>query len=181
MKKTLIFWLYLSLIAVNHVFGTGPCTACDSLILKDGRHLAIKLGAIYQNKVTYKPCDSLKAKTRSIPKSEIERFVFMNSHDLIKKNKPKTSSIAQTPPSSNSNIEGNQSYISSPKLEFFSAAALIFGGLGVFPLGIVLGLMGLNIIRKNPNEWYGKNYAVTGLVLSALWILLILLWIASAF
>jgi hypothetical protein len=179
MKKIIIFCLYIAFVCVNQLFGAGICTTCDSLILKDGRHLAIKLGAIYQNKVTYKPCDSLKAKTRSIPKSEIERFVFMNSHDLIKKNKPKPSSIAQTPPSSNSNIEGNQSYISSPKLEFFSAAALIFGGLGVFPLGILLGLMGLNIIRKNPNEWYGKNYAMTGLVLSVLWIFIILLWFAS--
>jgi hypothetical protein len=58
----------------------------------------------------------------------------------------------------------------------FAIASFIFGLLGFIPLlGVILGAIALEKIKKNPEKYRGKDMAVAGLILSLAWIILIIL------
>jgi hypothetical protein len=51
--------------------------------------------------------------------------------------------------------------------------------LGFIPLlGIILGIIANNQISKNPQRFKGKGFAIAGILLSFLWLLILLVIIA---
>jgi hypothetical protein len=139
-------------------------TGCDTIVLKSGSLLTGKVEEIGQIEIKYRKCNNLTGPVISILKSDVSMIIYSNgSHDFI------TTTNA---------LDSNQNSITTSnnnapiKNEGLGIAGFVSGLVGLFFAGIPLGLIGvifggisLSKIKKQPNKFKGKGFAIASIVI----------------
>ena len=140
---------------------------CDVVTLNDGTDVSCKVLEINDQEIKYKKCENLDGPVYIINKKNIFRIVYangtkevINQVKLDKKNDAKLEGLSLA-----SMILGILSVLS-----FVSILGGIFLGL----LAIVFGIIGLNR-TKGKEKFYGRGFAIAGLVTGAIGLFLALL------
>lgn len=192
MSKKLLIFLWLLVGTVTHAtplyhyqitaltpsvkLPIEPQMDCDILTKKNGEEIQVSIQEIGVSEVKYKKCDNLSGPTYTIAKNEVFSIKYKNGNKEVFTN-------TDSPNTSNILTAGDK------KIEGYSLASLIIGGAGlfgwVFPIfglamaiaGIILGVIGLKKVRKNPNSYvWGKNMATWGIIFSCIWGVIYLIW-----
>ena len=116
------------------------------------------------NSVTHKIASSAKENVKS------ERHFFQKevAEKSIKNKKPDKNNFITN---LISKITGTDE---TPKLNGLALAGFILSLLGVGGLGLIFSAVALSQINKNPKRWTGKGFAIAGLVLGILDIIIII-------
>jgi hypothetical protein len=70
-------------------------------------------------------------------------------------------------------VESEEERSGPRRLEGFSLAAFILGLFGIFPLAIAFGIIGINRVSKYREEYWGEGFAIAGLALGSLLLLIL--------
>jgi hypothetical protein len=151
---------------------------CDSLFLKDGTILEVKIKEIGTKDIRYKLCDFQEGPDYLVEKFRVSAIRFING---------KREEFNERPPAYPKNKSPN-SAIKPENLEKNNNAsqALTWGILGIYPLwifgsivGLVFGLIAVNQFKANPGRYSNELSGKVGLGLSAgalaIWAVLIFL------
>jgi hypothetical protein len=144
---------------------------CDNIILRNGSTISAKVTEIRDEEIKYKKCENLNGPTYSIDKSEVSGIKYANgTQDTFSTGNNNPSNV---PPISNN---------SKATIEGFAIAAMLAAIIGIFlyvatfgTVAIILSIISLSRIKKNPNRFKGKGLAITALVLGILELLLAIL------
>jgi hypothetical protein len=136
---------------------------CDTIVLKSGAIIIGKVEEIGQSELKYKRCNNLTGPIISVLKSDVSKILYSNgTNELFG---PNEMYIPNQTYYSNNN--------STPvKTEGLGLAGFITGLVGLFiasiPLGIiavVFGSISLLKIKKNPQRFKGKGFAIASIIL----------------
>lgn len=153
MKQFLLFYAILLLVTIS-VNATAPCMECDTLLMKDNRRLVVKIAKLDAEKVAYRLCDSLDTQIRFFNRDQVNGIIYHNGKKNIWNTRPpKTASVYTG---------------CSPKLDMYSFLSMLLGALAIGPLALFFGILGLSTTLKHEDEWYGKDYAIWGIVLGTI-------------
>lgn len=139
-------------------------TDCDIIILQNGTEIKVKIKEIGTDEITYTKCEGDSNTILSVKIDDISQV-------KIHKN------------SVESNSRSHAKEYDSPKIEPFGLAGLIcsvipfiipLGGI----LGIIFGSISLKRIKREPNKYKGKGFAIAGLILGIIQIVAIIVLIA---
>lgn len=134
----------------------GQPDQCDTIILISGSMIIGKVAEIGLNEVKYRRCDNLDGPVISVSKSDISVIKYNNgTKDYF---------------TSNSAVTNNYDS-DTRKIEGLGLAGFISGIVGLFVLGIPLGLVamifgGISLIKieKQPTKYKGKGFALASLI-----------------
>jgi hypothetical protein len=144
---------------------------CDILLLRSGEEISVKVLEIGTQEIKYKKCDNQQGPTISVLKNDVFMITYANgSKDVFKvENKATTSN-------NNTSTTNNNSSNTPVKTNGMAVASFVFGLLGFVPiLGLIFGLIALGQINNNPGKFTGKGMAITGILLSILWIVILII------
>lgn len=150
---------------------------CDRLLKKNGDEIACKVKEISTTEIVYKRCDMANGPDYRIRKSEVLMVTYANGL----KEKFEGSSAGASP------FESEKPVQKVTKRDNDYALYSMICGVAGFVLGIgsipaiVLGILALRQIDRNPDKYEGRSMAVLGIVLGVLKLLLIALVIALIF
>jgi hypothetical protein len=136
---------------------------CDTIVLKSGAIIIGKVEEIGQSELKYKRCNNLTGPVISILKSDASKIIYSNGTiDLFD---PTEAYIPNQIKFSNNNFI-------PIKTEGLGLAGFLSGLVGLFiasiPLGIiavVFGGISLSKIKKNPQRFKGKGFAIASIIL----------------
>ena len=139
---------------------------CDNIIFKNGDELRAKVIEITQDVVKYKRCDNLDGPLISVNKNEILMIRYKNGAKEIF-----NSSVNYSDYGSSESI--------SKKTEPTALISMITGivggllpvsGIGIMLviLALILSIMGLTRISKEPDKLNGKGFAIVGFILGVI-------------
>jgi hypothetical protein len=142
---------------------------CDTIILKSGSIIIGRVEEIGQSELKYRRCNNLTGPIISVLKSDVTKVLYSNgTSDLFG---PQDTAIPSQ------NYYPNQNYLSSTnttpaKVEGLGLAGFVSSLVGLFiasiPLGIiaiVFGNISLSKIKKNPQRYKGKGFAVASIII----------------
>jgi hypothetical protein len=144
---------------------------CDTIVLKSGSVTIGKVEEIGQIELKYRRCNNLTGPVISLLKSDVSKILYSNgTNDFFG---PTDMHIPNQTYFTNQNNSPNQIYNSAPqKTEGLGLAGFISGLVGLFiasiPLGIiavVFGSISLSKIKKNPQRYKGRGFAIAAIVL----------------
>jgi hypothetical protein len=136
---------------------------CDTIILKSGAVIIGKVDEIGQNELKYRKCNYLSGPVISILRSDVSRIRYSNGTDEL-----------FGPTDTNYPVLNHNPTVNSigPKTEGLGLAGFITALVGLFvasiPLGIiatVFGLVSLSKIKRNPQRYYGKGFALFSIII----------------
>ncbi len=145
---------------------TNDAQQCDSLILKDGGVLLVKIKEIGLKDIRYKLCDFEEGPDYLVEKTRVASIHYANGkqetfNEAAPINAQKNKASA-TPPNSKK-TENNT----------MAALSLSFGILGIYPLifigsilGIIFGVIAMNEIKSEPGRYKNETMAKVGMALS---------------
>ena len=148
---------------------------CDNIIFKNGDELSAKVIEITQDVVKYKRCDNLDGPLISVNKYELLMIRYKNgSKEIFKDNSPE--------------FENKEIDKSKLKTQGLGLSSMIIGLVGLLvpssivliilsPLAIIFSSIAMVKIKKNPEKFKGKGFAITGLVLG----ILLVVWTIISF
>lgn len=150
---------------------------CDSLFLKDGTVIEVKIKEIGTKDIRYKLCDFQDGPDYLVEKFRVASVRYSNGM-LERFNEPPPPVVSKKPTPGNSSIPKGEEKNSN------AANALTWGILGIYPLwifgsiiGLIFGLIAMNQIKMNPGRYNNETAAKVGLGLSigalVLWFFLI--------
>ncbi len=150
---------------------------CDSLFLKDGTVIEVKIKEIGTKDIRYKLCDFQDGPDYLVEKFRVASVRYSNGM-LERFNEPPPPVVSKKPTPGNSSIPKGEEKNSN------AANALTWGILGIYPLwifgsivGLIFGLIAMNQIKMNPGRYNNEISAKVGLGLSigalVLWFFLI--------
>ena len=139
---------------------------CDNIIFKNGEELDAKVVEITTEVVKYKRCDNLEGPLISVSKNEIFMIRYKNGTKEIF-----NSSVNYSDYGSSETI--------SKKTEPAALISMLTGivggllpvsGIGIILviLALILSIMGLTRISKEPDKLKGKGFAIAGFILGVL-------------
>ena len=136
---------------------------CDTIILKTGSLLTGKVEEIGQSEIKYRKCNNLTGPLISISKSEVSSIQYSNgTRDFFG---PSDSYIPnRTIPAYNNNAVlkteglGLAGFISS-------LVGLFIAGIPLGAIAVVFGGISLSKIKKNPQKYKGKGFAIASLII----------------
>jgi hypothetical protein len=142
---------------------------CDTIYLKSGGFAIGKVEEIGQGEIKYRRCNNLTGPVISLLKSNVSRIVYSNgTSDLF--GPTEMPAPGQYYPANQSIPSQNNPEI--PKIEGLGLAGFITGLVGLFvasiPLGViavVLGAVSLSRIKKYPQRYKGKGFAIASMIL----------------
>lgn len=147
---------------------------CGYLVIYPGERVEAELLEMSSSTVTYRPCGDPAASPIVRPKSQIVAVVAANGDELYSH---------LTGPFSRSDAEGNSGGIQrvqkqGPQLDAFAIMSVVFG-LAPFTLtapilAILTAAIGLARILNNPHKYKGRAFALIGLILGLLGLLLLI-------
>lgn len=140
---------------------------CDVVTLKDGTDVSCKVLEINDKEIKYKKCENLDGPVHVINKKDVFRIVYANgSKEVINQ--------VKLDKKDNAKLEGLS--LASMILGILSVLsfASILGGIFLGLLAIVFGIIGLNRTKDKEN-FFGKGFAIAGLITGAIGLLLALL------
>lgn len=151
--------------------------SCDELILKNGDIVYGKVVEIGVDEIKYKKCDYIEGPTYSIKKADVFMIKYVNgSKDVFNE--------SQT-------FSETNNHVSNSDLDVTSLLSLIIGGVGL-PLaffvsslfvlfsvtGIILGLIGLNKIKKSKGKLKGQSMAILGVLFGTIGLFIVIAFLA---
>lgn len=161
MKRILhLFVLFLLFGTFSSATFYSPIIDCDVITMKDGKDVEAKVLEISTTEIKYKNCDNLEGPTISVLRKEVFSIKYANGKKEV---------IAQ----------GQANETSNKKVEGLSLTAFILGLLSFGPIPLVLGIIGLSKINKNPERWTGKGFATAGIILGVLWTIIIIISLSA--
>jgi hypothetical protein len=153
-------------------------SGCDTIVLKSGSLLIGKVEEIGQNEIKYRKCNNLTGPIISILKSDVSVIIYTNgSRDFFSSNNVAISS------QNNAITSDNNATI---KIEELGLAGFVSSFVGLFILGTPLGLIGVIFgvisllkIKKHPDKFKGRGFAITSLIVGLIDIVAIILILTS--
>lgn len=153
---------------------------CETLVMVDGRRLAVKVIEINQQEIKYKKCDYLQGPTITVDKKDVDRIIYANgAEDIISG----YSAPESRSPRSSSESDGQPV---QKRLEIMALMSMLFGITGLFIAAIVFGLMAIIFamisfmkFSANPKEFGGRGMAIAGIIIGILDVVLFLAFIAA--
>jgi hypothetical protein len=142
---------------------------CDTIVLKSGAIIIGKVEEIGQNEVKYRRSNNLSGPVISVLKTEISTILYSNGTSELF---GPSDNIVPT-----QNYNPNQKYPADEgqgplKTEPLSIIGFSASLLGLFvasiPLGLIaliLGIVSLSKIKKNPRRFKGKALAILGIII----------------
>jgi hypothetical protein len=154
----------LEVAAVNEIYS--QTDACDTIFLKSGSCINVKINRTGLKKIRYRDCNNPNGAIRSIKKSEISYIRFAN--------KDQRDSSPKKSPKRKSDPVGIAGFVLSVAgLPFLGSLSFTF--ISLVLTGCLLGWISSNRIKKHPDKFKGKGLAEISIVLGyALLIFLIL-------
>ena len=141
---------------------------CDTIILKSGTLIIGKVKEIGQIEIKYSKCNNLDGPVFPILKSDV---LFINYANGLKERIFSDANIVVK---------------SQPKVEPLGLAGFISGLTGfliaAIPLGtvaMIFGAISLGNIKKNPEKYKGKGFAIAALIIGALDVFLMLILLSA--
>lgn len=138
---------------------------CDTIVFKTGGRLVAKVEEIGPNEIKYRKCDNLTGPLISISKLDVFKVHYSNG----------TSDYIQR-------LAGN----SQAKTEGLGIAGFVAGIVGLFVAGIPLGLLAiifgfvsLSKIKKQPDRFKGKGFAIASIVIGMVAVVGAIIFLAS--
>lgn len=153
--------------------------SCDSLLLKDGSVIEVKIKEIGTKDIRYKLCDFQEGPDYLVEKFKVSSIRYSNGRrELFNES---------TPPQ----VQNRTNDTAAPKgIEKSTNAslALSFGILGIYPMvfigsiiGIIFGVIAMNEFNKSPGRYSNEKMGKVGLGLSIggiiLWVMLIFIFL----
>jgi hypothetical protein len=165
---------------------------CDTIVLKSGEKVVAKIETITEYVVSYKRCDNPDGPLYEEPIRKIDFVTFSNGKQ---ENFSSNSSASNNSVSSSSSRSSGSNYASSngnKELEPMGVLSLVSLILVLVPaVGFVfwvaspiLAILSLIRFKRESERWRGRAFPVIALVLwiiTVLWILLAIIFIASLF
>ena len=149
---------------------------CDTIILKSGAIIIGKVEEIGQSELKYKRCNNLTGPVISVLKSDVSKILYSNgTNELFGPNEIYIPN------------QTNFYYNSAPiKTEGLGLAGFLSGLVGLFiasiPLGIiavVFGGISLSKIKKNPQRFKGKGFAIASIILGIVDVVAMIILLSS--
>lgn len=148
--------------------------ACETLWLTDGRQLQVKLLEINPTELKYKRCDYQEGPSVTVDRSEVNRVVYADGSVEL---------IADTDTTVERKSSSSQNSKSGRRLEVVGLLSMIFGVFALFsfpfwPLfglaALILSMVSFSKFRKNPGEFMGSGFAIAGITLALVSLVLFL-------
>lgn len=155
LNLVILFCFFCCLTAATSV---RTLSDCEVITMKDGTDIDAKVIEIGTTEIKYKNCDNQDGPTIVVLKKDVFSIKYTNGKKEMMSSKA-------------SSTEDDR------KVEGLSLTSMILAILGFGPIPLVLGLIGLSKINKNPEKWSGKGFAATGVILGALWTFIIILYL----
>jgi len=189
-------------IQSNNLFITYS-SGCDTIVLKSGSILLVKVKETGQYEIKYKECNNYNGPVFSISKSDVSEIKYINgTHEIITSTNPYDFVLNNTTINDN-NTTIRKARFRIPGFVFSLAGLFVLGGFLVFGLpgsiftGLALGLMvivrrSINRIRikRNPDKFKEKRseiasllidiVVVVGVVLGLIYLLFFLMFILGS-
>lgn len=161
---------------------------CDLMIKMNGDEVLGKVTEITLTEIKYKKCNNLDGPTISIRKNDVLLIKYANGtreiiskidssekndDDYIDRNAKK-----QTPVKKKTHGLAVTSYIVA--LSGLAVAWFIAGAVGIATgiVSLIFGIIALSKIKKQPEKYKGKGFAVLGIIIGALSLILSVLFVA---
>ena len=158
-------------------------SGCDTIVLKSGSMMIVKVAEIVQNEIRYRYCNNLNGPITSISKSVVSVIKYPNgTRDFF---------ISDNASSFYDNYERRET--ESFGITGFVASmiggvlmlTLIGAGYAVImaPIGIVFGAISLGRIKKHPEKYKGKKLAKASIILGLIEIIVfigLVIWLVSS-
>lgn len=156
---------------------------CDTIILKSGAVITGKVEEIGQTELKYKRCDNLTGPLISLLNSNVSKILYSNgTSELFGPKEMYIPNNTYFP--DQTNFSNNNS--APLKTEGLGLAGFISGLAGLFiaaiPLGIVaivFGAISLSKIKRNPQRYKGKGFAIASIILGIVDVVAMFLILAS--
>jgi len=147
----------------------------DRIMLLNGEEISCKLYEINTNNIVYKPCDNLDGPMIIKSKDKVFLIKYLNGSKEVFKHEKTLSpqKLYATPTVSD-----------KKKLSGLSLAAFILSLFSwtiiLAPIALVMGIIGKNEIKRDPDKFKGDGFATAAIILSSFVLFLLLLVIISA-
>ncbi|MHB8260494.1 MAG: hypothetical protein ACYDCN_03520 [Bacteroidia bacterium] len=163
--------------------------ACDTLFLKNGAKILGKVSEVYPNEVKYKYCDSPDGPIRVINKADINYIVYANGYKEVVETKSIETHYEQPKKINGFAIAGfalsiinfalSHMFNVLPSPWYASTTTIIFTIFFsiLVLLAIMLCVFSIRQIQKNRAYQKGRALAITGLVISIILLLTVLVMI----
>lgn len=155
---------------------TTPSVSCSRIVMKNGKTIAADISQISKTEVRYRRCGVANDPEMIESKDDISVVLASDGTALFMNN---GTNAVQT--STQGNLVTEKSAIGSA---IDGIAAWIFFPTNTLSLvlsilcaivAIIAGIIGLNKIRKEPHKYKGKGWAIAGIILGSLFLLVVLI------
>jgi hypothetical protein len=162
MKKVVQFIIILCCFTVTNTFGIVAIDSlkmedCSQIVLKNGTAILADVLKMTPEEIKYKPCGKPREEAITISKNEILHVKSPNGGIAYRSEESKISSKAAEKGTDGLAIIG-------------FLMSLIFG-----PIGLVVSIIALSKIDSDPEKFSGKGWAIAGIIISSLYLLLLIL------
>jgi hypothetical protein len=154
-------------------------SVCDTIVLKSGSIMVVKVTEIVQNEIRYRFCNNLNGTVSSISKSQVTVIKYPNG--------TRDNFISD-------NTTAFIDYHGRKETESFGIAGFIISMVGLLlmitgfgeilgPLGIIFGGISLGRIKRNPGKYKGKGLAKASIIVGIIDILVfigLVIWMLSS-
>lgn len=153
---------------------------CDVIILRNGEEISCKVNEIGLSEIKYKKCNNVNGPTISVKKDDVFIIKYANgTKDVFSKTESEEKKKSST------YSDENEPEKQDKKVNWFAVAGFILSvlavlvsiftmGLGIVVavMGIVFSSIGLVKINRNAGVYKGRGFAVWGLVLGIVTVVL---------
>lgn len=188
--KNFFFFLMFSLIASSSFAGikatvlpprtiktteVDTSKKCSTMILVNGREISCFIEEVGTESIKYRKCDNLTGPVYVMYKKDVSLIKYPNgTTEFIK-----VEEIKRGPSSSSSRNDSDQTLNVPAFLGFLlSLISLILpltAGIVGEVLALIFSIVGLTTIGQNPDRFKGKGFAIAGLIISGVILLLLAL------
>lgn len=163
-------------LAIQNPVSTETKDSCDVVLMRSGEEIRAKVLEITEGEVKYKKCAMPDGPLYVARKSEVFMLKYTNGSKEVF---PETLSTPTSPrQESQERINDYRTQNQQRTMHPDAVDAFLMGLLGLVYYGsiraIVMGIGALRDIRKDPLAYKGEGFAIAGIVLGALKLLLVL-------
>jgi Domain of unknown function (DUF4190) len=156
--KTRFLTLFLGLILPFFAFAAGSSLGddCAQIVLQNGDVISADITQITENTILYKPCGNKTAEAIRLEKSKILKVKAPNGDVIFNGQNQKSAATGGT----TTNGMAIAGFVCS----------IVLGPL----FGLIFSIIGLSQIKKSPEKYTGEGFAIAGIAISVLFLLILL-------
>lgn len=150
---------------------------CSTMILVNGREISCFIEEVGTESIKYRKCDNLTGPVYVMAKKDISLIKYPNGTtefikvEEIKRGPSSSSSFSRNDSDRRLNVPGFIGFL----LSLISLILPLNSGIIGEVLALILSIVGLVTIGQNPDRFKGKGFAIAGLIISGLTLLLLVL------